>query len=181
MAPAPGSEALPCSGAARGARGCGREQPALPCVPRMKLPTCGSGFSLFPRKMYAAVGSGLKNALRSLTSTPLRETSELYQVLIRFRGFCRINDSLLCISEALHTHTAVFVHREVSTVSYRRPGDALWGSGERMAADSTVSSVFIGHVQEPRAIFNSFCCGTAPFKALGSALKPQLSHSVAAV
>lgn len=68
------------------------------------------------------------------------------------------------ISEVRHTHVqlSLYTRRQVNMISYRKPEDAIWSSGKRMSADLTMPSV-----QEPRAIFNSFCCCTVALKDLG--------------
>lgn len=39
-------------------------------------------------------------------------------MLIRFLCFHRINDSLLCILEVMHIHTAVFVYMQTSEYNF---------------------------------------------------------------
>lgn len=74
----------------------------------------------------------------------------------------RHNDSLLRVLEVLHTHAAVFV--PVQSSEHKFLGKVRGCSLELRERDvsSTTPSAFIGHVWEPRAFFNSFCCSTAP-------------------
>lgn len=103
-------------------------------------------------------------------------------MLIRFLCFHCINDSLFCILEVMHIHTAVFVYMQRSECNFLQKARGCYLElREKDVSWLDNASSFYRPCAGAKSHFELILLWHSPFKAPGSALKPQLSHSVAAV